>query len=273
MEKNNLQAMAANNSSAIAIAETSNNLPLVEIEDSTTTKGKVSAKFNLNNQAELEASIEKIDKNKFFSVELSDYFCPIRFDSSQLETALSPLVASGIMSDEVKTATIDKAKREFMEAHVEEINASQNLTFAEVLAKLQANETLYKKVLNACNVSELVESDYIENGKVRIYRANQCKDKDGNDRYTDFTLSKTENGQTFTQSLFVEYREITTNNILLAIRYQQSKQDASKRLLNQITDYRRILSQVYDVAKKAKDNGFSLAQVLEQVQKVFEVEE
>lgn len=270
MNKTKESAAMVNNSNHTANAViVSGNLPEVEIQDSTTTKGKVSAKFNLNDQTELEASVDKIDKNKLFSVELADYFCPVRFDSSTLEEALSPLVSSGIMSDEVKTATIEKAKREFLEAHADEIKDSQNLTFAEVLEKLQANETLYKKVLTACNVSELVEGDYIENGKVCIFRANQCKDKDGNDRYTDSTLSRIENGKTFTQALFVEYREITTNNILLAIRYHQSKQEAAKRLLNQISDYKRTLQKVYLVACDACRNGFSIEQVEAEIKKAF----
>ena len=103
-----------------------------------------------------------------------------------------------------------------------------------------------------------------------IYRANQCTDKEGNDRYTDATLSRTENGVNFSVSLFVEYREVTTANVLLSIRYRQSYLDAAKRLINKVSDYKRILTAVFDAAKKAKENGFSLEQVTEQVTKVFE---
>lgn len=244
-------------------------LPVVEVEDSTTTKGKVSTKFNLVNQTETEAKLEKIDKNNLFSVEVNDYFCPVRFDSSTLEASLSPLVASGILSEDAKSAAIEKAKREFLEAHSEEINASQKLTFSEVVEKLQKNETLYKKVLSVCNVSELRESDYIKNGKVQIFRASQCTDKDGKDRYTDVTLSKEVNGKVFTQSLFVEYRDITTNNILLSIRYGQSRIEAQKRLLNQIAEYNRILSNVQVATEKAIANGFTKEQIIKAVESCF----
>lgn len=247
----------------------SNNLPEVEVMDATQTKGKVSGNFNLNDISAAEEKAEKIDKNQLFSVELSDYFCPVKFDASALENALSPLVESGIMSEEAKLAAIEKAKREFLEAHSEEIAAAQNLTFAEVLAKLQENKVLYNKVLTACKVSELKESNYIENGKVCIYRANQCQDKDGGNRYEDVTLKKTENGKEFSVSLFAEYRDVTTANILLSIRYYQSKLDATKRLFNQISDYRRILVNVAETAKKAKDNGFSKEQVFAEIEKVF----
>lgn len=263
-------ATRAKESNTVASVNATNNLPEVEVIDATTTKGKATAKFNLNDQTAAEDELLKVDKNKLFSVELSEYFCPVRFDSSTLEASLNPLVSSGILSEDAKTAAIEKAKKEFLEAHSEEIAAAQNLSFAEVVAKLKENETLYKKVLTACNVSELKESDYLTEGKVMIYRANQCTDKEGNDRYTDATLSRTENGVNFSVSLFVEYREVTTANVLLSIRYRQSYLDAAKRLLNKVSDYKRILSAVFDAAKKAKENGFSLEQVTEQVTKVFE---
>ena len=263
-------ATSAKESNTVASVNATNNLPEVEVIDATTTKGKATAKFNLNDQTAAEEELLKVDKNKLFSVELSEYFCPVRFDSSTLEASLNPLVSSGILSEDAKTAAIEKAKKEFLEAHSEEIAAAQNLSFAEVVAKLKENETLYKKVLTACNVSELKESDYLTEGKVMIYRANQCTDKEGNDRYTDATLSRTENGVNFSVSLFVEYREVTTANVLLSIRYRQSYLDAAKRLLNKVSDYKRILTAVFDAAKKAKENGFSLEQVTEQITKVFE---
>ena len=270
MKQTTKNANVVNNSNNVAPVANVENLPSVQIDDATTAKGKVSGKFNLNDQTAMEEELLKVDKNKLFSVELSDYFCPVKFDSSTLEANLTPLVSSGILSEEAKTAAIEKAKKEFLEAHSEEIVAAQNLSFAEVVAKLKENETLYKKVLTACNVSELKERDYLTEGKVMIYRANQCTDKEGNDRYTDATLSRTENGVNFSVSLFVEYREVTTANVLLSIRYRQSYLDAAKRLLNKVSDYKRILTAVFDAAKKAKENGFSLEQVTEQVTKVFE---
>lgn len=274
MEKKTKKGNVANNSNNVASVGTVELAP-VQIPDATTTKGKVSAKFTLVDDAQQTANAEKIDKNQLFSVELSEYFCPVKFDSSTLEESLSPLVKSGILSEDAKAKAIETAKREFLAEHESEINAAQNLTFAEVVAKLQENETLYKKVLLACNVSNLEESCYIdENGKVLIYRANQCQDKEGNDRYQTATLKRNENGKTFEQPLYVEVREQTTANILLAIRYYASKQNAAKTLLNKVSDYKRILTYVFEAAKKAKDNGFSLEQVTEQVTKVFaEVEE
>lgn len=251
------------------VVNNSNNLPEVEVLDATTTKGKVSTKFNLVESAKAEETIEKVDKNQLFSNEIADLFCPVKFDDSDLQKSLQPLVDSGIMSEETKNVAIADAKKKFLEAHQEEIAASQNLTFAEVLAKLQENETIWKKVLVACKLNEITESNYIENGKVAIFRANQCQDKDGNNRYTDCTLKAEENGVEFVVNLFVEYRDITTNNILLAIRYYSSKQEAQKKLFNQITDYRRILENVRLSVRKSKENKFSKDQVLQIVEEVF----
>ena len=271
MKPTTKKANAVNNSNSVAGVANVGNLAPVQVDDNTTTKGKVSAKFNLNDQTEAEANLEKVDKNQLFSVELSDYFCPVKFDSSTLEESLQPLVESGILSVDAKAKAIETAKREFMAAHESEINAAQNMCFAEVVAKLQENETLYKKVLTACNVTTLEESCYVDgNGNVMIFRANQCTDKEGNNRYQTATLKRTENGKEFIQPLFVELREQNTTNILLAIRYYSSKQNATKTLLNKVTDYKRILTYVFVAVKKAKVNGFSLEQVTEQVMKVFE---
>jgi len=251
------------------VVNNSNNLPEVDVLDATQTKGKVSGNFNLVESAKAEEALEKVDKNQLFSVELSDYFCPVKFDDSALQAALTPLVESGIMSDETKLVTIADAKKKFMEANADKVEAANNLSFAEVLAKLQENKTLYKKVLAACKVSELKESNYIENGKVAIFRANQCQDKDGNNRYTDCTLKAEENGVSFFANLFVEYRDVTTSNILLAIRYYSSKQEAQKKLSNQLADYRRILTNVETSITKAKENNFTKEQISEILEKVF----
>lgn len=271
MKQTTKKANVVNNSNNVATVANVENLAPVQIDDATTTKGKATAKFNLNDQTEAEANLEKVDKNQLFSVELSDYFCPVKFDSSTLEANLQPLVNSGILSVDAMQKAIETAKKEYLEQHAEEISKAQNMCFAEVVAKLQENETLYKKVLTACNVSTLEESCYIDdNGKVLIYRANQCQDKEGNDRYQTATLKRTENGKEFSQPLFVELRDQNTTNILLAIRYYASKQNAAKSLLNKVTDYKRILTYVFESVKKAKDNGFSFEQITEQVTKVFE---
>lgn len=250
------------------VTNNSSNLPEVDVIDNTQTKGKTSAKFNLNEQTAAEEQTEKIDKNQLFT-EISDFFCPVRFDSSILESSLSPLVESGIMSEDAKNKAIATARAEFINANKDVIEDANKLSFEEVLEKLKSNQTLYKKVLQVCKVQELSESNYIKDGKVQIFRANQCLDNEGNNRYTDVTLKATENGVEFTSNLFVEYREVTTNNILLAIRYYNSKQEAQKKLSNLLSDYRRILENVSLYVSKAKENNFTKEQIINVVNEVF----
>lgn len=266
-----MKGNGAKESNAVTSAKSvsNNGLAVIECEDATKTRGKVSGKCNIVEQSGNEATLEKIDKNFLFSVELQNLFCPVHFDSSELEASLSPLVSSGILSEEAKEAAIEKSRRDFMAKHAAEIEAANGLSFSEVVDKLHGNESLYKKVLSACSVDTLKESNYIDGDKVKIFRSSQCLDKEGKERYNEATITTTENGITFSVPLFVEYREINTNNVLLAIRYFNSYLDAAKKLLNKVADYRRILSNVFEAAKKAKENGFSLEQITEQVAKVF----
>lgn len=251
------------------VVNDSNNLPEVDVLDASQTKGKVSTKFNLNEIAKAEEETEKIDKNQLFINEVSDYFCPVKFDSSVLETNLNPLVQSGIMSEDAKNKAIATAKAEFLKANEDIINSANNLSFSEVLTRLQENKTLYQKVLTACKVSELKEENYIIDGKVCIYRASQCLDSEGNPRYKDVTLKASENNVEFTAKLFAEYREISTSNILYAIRYYTSKLEAQKSIINQISEYRKILERVKADVTKAKENGFTKSQVLAIVEEVY----
>ena len=80
MKQTTKKANVVNNSNNVATVANVENLAPVQIDDATTTKGKATAKFNLNDQTEAEANLEKVDKNQLFSVELSDYFCPVKFE-------------------------------------------------------------------------------------------------------------------------------------------------------------------------------------------------
>ena len=245
-----------------------NRLPEVAVIDNTTTKGKVNTKFNLVQESEQMEQLEKLDKNKVFA-EVNEYFCPVAFDDTLLNESLSPLVSAGVMSEDVKVATIEKAKREFLNLHADELDAANKLTFLEVLADLQDNETLYKKVLTVCKVSELKESCYIDNNEVLIYRASQAKDKEGNNKYSDVTLTSEKNGVKFTSSLYVERRPITTDNIILAIRYYASKQEAERKLFNQLHEYDKILTNVENAIINAKENNFAKSDIMAIIDKLF----
>ena len=244
-------------------------LPLVGI-DSTLTKGKVSGKFTLVDDTEAITQIEKLDKNQVFA-QVIDYFTPVKFDDSVLRSSLEPLVKSGIMSEDVFASTLAKSKKEFLDAHSTEIEKAQNISFATFVGKLKENESLYNKVLQVCNLSSIDESNYIIDGKVNIYRANQCTDKDGQNRYFDVTLSRTTStGEKFFQSLFVERRiEFNVSNYITAVRYYASKQEAERKLNNMVIAYYNILKAVAESAKRAKDANFTKESILAEIEKVF----
>lgn len=234
---------------------------LVDVVDSTTTKGKVSSKFTIVDDSEVLDAFENPDKNKVFQ-SVNDYLCPVKFDDTQLIASLQPLVSSGILSEDAMNAAIMKAKKEYMEQNSEVIESAQNMTFAEVISKLKENKTLFSQMLSVCNVSEFIEEKYVNGNNVLIYRGAQCYDKDGNERYAKEVLSKTINGKTFEEVVFVEKREITTANIILAIRYYASKQNAMRRLANKVSEYKRLLENVLISAAKAIENGFSKEMII-----------
>lgn len=236
----------------------------VDVTDTTTTKGKISSKFTIVDDSEVLDSFESPDKNKVFQ-SVNDYLCPVKFDDTKLVESLQPLVSSGILSEEAKNAAIMKAKREFLDANSKVIESAQNMTFAEVIDKLKENKVLFNQVLSVCAVSDFIEDRYINGKEVLIYRANQCYDKEGNERYAKEVLSKTINGKTFDSEVFVEKREITTDNIVLSIRYYSAKQNALKRLNNKVSDYKRLLENVLTSAAKAIDNGFSKQQIIDAI--------
>ncbi len=234
---------------------------LVDVADNTTTKGKATAKFTIVDDAETLDSFETPDKNKVFAA-VNDYLCPIQFDDSQIRKGMEALVNSGILSTEVMEAAIAKAKREFLDANSELIESAQNLSFEEVISKLKENKTLFAQMLSVCAVSDFVESNYTDGESIFIYRGAQCYDKEGNERYAREILKKEINGKSFEETVFVEKREITTDNIVLSIRYYASKQNALKRLNNKVSDYKRLLENVLTSAAKAIANGFSKEQII-----------
>ena len=234
---------------------------LVDVADSTTTKGKISSKFTIVDDSEVLDAFENPDKNKVFQ-SVNDYLCPVKFDDTKLVESLQPLVSSGILSEDAMFAAIAKAKKEYMEQNIEVIESAQNMTFSEVISKLKENKTLFSQMLSVCNVSEFVEERYVNENNVLIYRGAQCFDKDGNERYGREIMKREINGKTFEEIVFVEKREITTANIILAIRYYASKQNALKRLANKVSDYKRLLENVLNSAAKAIENGFSKEQII-----------
>lgn len=270
MKKQNQNVNSLNNSKTVnteSLKTFSNNLPEIAVIDETQTKGKVSENVTLTETAEKESKDETLKKNEVFS-EVQKFFCPLFFDETAARESMAN-ISSSILSDEAKEKAIQQTKKEFFELHKEELEQAEKLTFAKVSEKLKSNAELYKKVLSVCGVSELKPERYIKEGKVLIYRGAQCTDKDGNNRYKEGIINREENGRSFTNTYFVEEREITTTNILLSIRFYSTYSEAVKKVLNQINDYKSILLRVSETAKRAKDNGFTKEQIIAEIENVF----
>lgn len=243
----------------------SNTLPVVEVSDNTTTKGKVSSKFNLNNLADAEAEAEKLDKNKVFT-EFEDFLSPISFNAeeSPIYLALKPLLDSKTISEEMFNSQIDKAKADWKKANAEEIAKGENLSFAEIVEKLNTNKTLLDKVLKVSGVSELVESNYISGDSVIIYRTSE--DNSGKDRYKDISISRTEKGNYFNVPLFAEYKEINTHNIVIAIRYYSNKISAYRTLNNKVKEFLSFGDNFKAMCKKGLEKGFTKSDLLAELE-------
>lgn len=270
MKKNLTNSESANNSNAVATVENlktfANNLPEIEVKDETTTKSEKSHD-TLTTQAEKENETESLKKNEVFE-KVKTFLCPVTFDETAQRESLKN-IPSFILSDDAKEKAIQQSKKEFFELHAAEIEAAEKLNFSQVVEKLKGNTELYNNVLSVSAVSELKEERYINNGKCLIYRGAQFTDKEGKNRYKENSISRTENERIFNTTFYIEERDVTTSNIILAIRYYSNYLDAVKRVNNQVNIYKCILTNVGDVAKRAKENGFSKEQIINEIEKVF----
>lgn len=238
-----------------------NNLAAVEVFDNTTTKS-----VNLSGEKETANFVEiSLSKNEIFA-KLKAFFAPadLIFNSSEIENQMQPLLTSGVISQAVLIAAVEKARKEFQEKNKESIAACENITFDDFLAKLKANEKLYTEVLNACKISEINESMIFDaEGNIVIYRGAQCTDKDGNARYAqDFCKITDKLGKEHTATVYKELRsEHTVSNYIQAIRYYSTYADIRAKLLKEASACTLILDNAIFALKKAMEAGFSLEDI------------
>lgn len=238
-----------------------NNLTAVEIVDNTTTKGvKPSGEKETANDMEVSLS-----KNEIFA-KLKDFFAPANliFVPSEIENQMQPLVTTGVISQAVLTAAIEKARKEFQERNKETIAACENITFLDFLEKLKANENLYKEVLSACKLSEIDETKvFDESGNVVIYRGAQSLDKDGNPRYVEDVCKIVDKlGKDHTATVYKELRaEHTVTNYIQAIRYYNTYSDVLTKLVKESKNCEDVLLNAANAIKKALAAGFKLEDI------------
>lgn len=240
-------------------------LPAIDVEDASTTRGKVAQKFTILDFLREDEKLEKIDKNYLFSQVLPRVFFP-QFDDTAQVKALRPLVVAGVLSEEAAAAAIDKLRKDWEADNAAALAAAETLSFSEIVEKLENRPELLKKIYQICGVSELLEENYIDkNGNVKIFRASQSD----HPRYEEATLRKERSGKEFSRPLFIESRPANVSNILTAIRYYNAYQDAARKLDSEISKHFAILDSVRKIAAAAKAKGFSLENVIEAIEKAY----
>ena len=232
-----------------------------DVQDATTTRSK-----KATGEKETANGVgAALSKNAVFA-KLKAFFTPddLIFDESEIESSMRPLVASGIISQSVMIAAIEKARKEFDAKNRETITACENITFNDFLTKLQANEQLYKDVLNACKLPEINESMVFgSEGNVVVYRGAQCTDKDGNARYIDDVCKIVDKlGKEHTATVYKELRtEQTVTNYIQAIRHYSTYADIRARLVKASKECTAPLELAVNAVRKAMEAGFSLEDI------------
>lgn len=238
-----------------------NNLAAVEVVDNTTAKtAKCLGEKETANSVEISLS-----KNEIFA-KLKNFFAPadLIFNSSEIENQMQPLLTSGVISQAVLIAAIEKARKEFQEKNKESIAACENITFGDFLEKLKANEKLYTEVLNACKISEINESMVFDSeGNVVIYRGAQSTDKDGNARYIEDLCKVTDKlEKEHTEKIYKEIRTAkTVTNYIQAIRYYNTYTDICAKLVKKSKECTAPLELAVSSIHQAMAAGFSLEDI------------
>lgn len=238
-----------------------NNLAAVEVVDNTITK---SVKFSVEKETANSVEIS-LSKNEIFA-KLKDFFAPadLIFNSSEIENQMQPLLTSGVISQAVLIAAIEKARKEFQEKNKESIAACENITFNDFLERLKANEKLYSEVLNVCKLSEIDESKvFDEGGNIVIYRGAQNVDKDGKARYIEDVCKIVDKlGKVHTATVYKEFRsEHTVSNYIQAIRYYNNYSDILARLIKESKSCESVLTNAANAIQKALAAGFKIEDI------------
>lgn len=238
-----------------------NNLPPVEIEDNTTTKG------DSRRGGEESVQMEKaLSKTEIFA-KLKTYFTPEScvFDDSKIVESMQPLVDSGVLPESAMEAAVENARKKFGKDNEKTLRAAEDISFNDFLSKLQENSNLYKLVCGACNVPEISEGMVFDNnGNVVIYRGGQSEDKEGNKRYTEGTITRTAaNGQEFSEKVFYEIRkDFCVSNYVAAIRYYSFYLDVLKKVTKACKESEELLKYAVEAVKSALNAGFALEDIM-----------
>lgn len=234
----------------------------VEVTDDTTTKSvKPSGEKETANDLEISLS-----KNEVFA-KLKVFFEPKDiepFDESTITGQMNPLLTAGVITQSVVDVAIAKAKAEYKQKNSVAIAAAENISFSDFLERLEANEKLYKEVLNACKLTEIDESKvFDESGNIVVYRGAQSLDKDGKDRYTSEICKVADKlGKEHTATVYKELRtDHNVTNYIQAIRYYSTYSDTRAKLAKEAKGCESVLYAAAKAIRKALETGFTFKDI------------
>lgn len=201
------------------------NLPQVEVTDSTTTKG-VKTKPTINE------SVEELKKTKVFQSLRAKLV-----KSFDLNTTIANCIAKGITDFQTE---IENQKQ------LVKTENSRLYTFTEFVELLKT-QSEYKDLLNVLCVTDLFdESHYTHKGSAKIYHSNQNENKDY--QTEKITIGKNE------IVIYWECVENTIENWLRSIRYYSVKTNAVQTAINK--EVKTIKTQIdYLIGKSIIEKG------------------
>lgn len=210
-----------------------NNLPVVEIDDNTTTKSDAKS---VGTAAQVEnAEIAEMNKAKTIQALRQHFndFTPagVAFDEVATRNALK----TAGLNDSVIKVTIKQAKKD----------AANTITVDEFIAHINSNTELKNDILNYCGNACLDRDNLVTGNSVNIYHSSD----DENSGYTRQTLSDE-------ISYFIEPASVTVANLIKSVASYSMKRNAIGKMINFKGDAKFSLSSLGTMAKAIALTGF-----------------
>lgn len=205
----------------------------------------------------------QLSKNEAFQA-LERELTGIRFDETamrvQLEALNVTLTAQGLPEIDVdRTITTAKAK-----AATDKAKELDKLSLLEMWSKIQGsttyqtNKDFFPYLMNAEKV--------MKNGKLVIYKGSQSKDKDGNSRYTEATITqKSITGQSISRTVYFALVDFSFLNFISSVRYYSTFDDAKSSLRREVKSLNKPYYNLLDAVRELEAAGMSV----EEIKKLF----
>lgn len=215
------------------VINAANNLPVVEIDDNTTTKSDAKG---AGTAAQVD-NAELAEPNKAKTIQaLRQHFndfkpAGVAFDEVATRNALK---AAGL-NDSVIKVTIKQAKKD----------AANTITVEEFINHINSDAALKNDILNYCGNACLDRDNLVTGDSVNIYHSSD----DENSGYIRQTLSDE-------ISYFVEPASVTVSNLIKSVASYSMKRNAIGKMINFKGDAKLSLSSLGTMAKAIALTGF-----------------